>query len=480
MLVLRHPAALRRVDRILEAGDQRGRGEARFERGGVDERLERGARLPAGLDGAVEAALGEGAAADHHPDLARARIHGDDAALQVGRPDAVLDDAPDLGQELGARLVLVAGALLDRHQAGLERPLGGLLHRRIDRRVDAQPAARDAAPAEAIDQLAPDLLLEVLAERLVALQAVLQVHRRVPGAIERGPVDLPVLEHRRQDDVAAGHRLVHVDGGRPRRRRLDDAGDQRRFLDGQVGGRLGEVAARRRLDAVEAVAEVDLVQVELEDLLLGIGPLDQRGEDGFLDLAGQAPLEGQEALARQLLRQRRAALGEAPALQVDEDRAHDADHVDAAMVVEALILDRQHRVDEVRRHLRQRHLDALFLEDREDRAIGDVVEDGRLRHVAHAADLAAARQGMGDVVGEPGDGGDQEPRHGDGGDQRRPGQPRMGQGGQPHAIGRTPAQLAGALRRACHERWQGESGAHRRVITIIRGDGHRCPKTCVR
>ena len=148
------------------------------------------------------------------------------------------------------------------------------------------------------------------------------------------------------------------------------------------------------------------------------------------------------------------------------------------MRIETLILDREHRVHEVRRHLRQRHLDALFLEDREDRTIGDVVEHGRLGHVAHAADLAAARQGVGDVVGEPGDGHDQEPRHRHGRHQRRQGQPRMGQGGQPHAIGRTPAQGAGALRGAFHERWQGDPGAHRRVLTIIRGDGFRCPKTC--
>ena len=178
MLVLGDPAALRRLDRLVEAGDQARRGDARLERRGVDERLERRARLAARLDGAVEAALGEGAAADHDADFAGARIHGDDAALQVRRPDAILHGAADLGQELGARLVLVARALLDRRQPGLERPLGRLLHRRIDRRVDPQPAARDAAPAEAIDQLAPDLLLEVLAERLVALQAVLEVHRR--------------------------------------------------------------------------------------------------------------------------------------------------------------------------------------------------------------------------------------------------------------------------------------------------------------
>ena len=159
-----------------------------------------------------------------------------------------------------------------------------------------------------------------------------------------------------------------------------------------------------------------------------------------------------------------------PLLQVDEHRPHDADDVDAAMRVEALVLDREHRVDEVRRHLRQRHLDALFLEDREDRPIGDVVEHGRLGHVAHAADLAAARQGVGDVVGEPGDGHDRS--HATGTAAINAARVRRGRA-------RAPSRTRSAARRPssrvrCDVRFtnggSGEAEAHRRVVTIIRGE----------
>ena len=53
----------------IELVDERGRREAALERGGVDKRLERRARLALGLRGAIEGALLEVAAADH----ARAR-----------------------------------------------------------------------------------------------------------------------------------------------------------------------------------------------------------------------------------------------------------------------------------------------------------------------------------------------------------------------------------------------------------------------
>src|ERR1700688_944127 len=65
MLVFRRPRALRCVYRRIEMVDD-GRGRVPdLERGGVDERFERRAGLPPRLYGAVEAAIGEVAAANH-------------------------------------------------------------------------------------------------------------------------------------------------------------------------------------------------------------------------------------------------------------------------------------------------------------------------------------------------------------------------------------------------------------------------------
>ncbi len=62
--------------------DDRRRRVARFERGGVDERLERRAGLTVRLDGAVEMALVEVAAADHRAHVAGVRIERDERRLQ--------------------------------------------------------------------------------------------------------------------------------------------------------------------------------------------------------------------------------------------------------------------------------------------------------------------------------------------------------------------------------------------------------------
>ena len=80
VLVLRRPVALQRRNRIVEVIDHRRRRVAGLERGGVHERLERGAGLPARLNGAIEVAVVEVAAADHRAHVAGVRIQATSAA----------------------------------------------------------------------------------------------------------------------------------------------------------------------------------------------------------------------------------------------------------------------------------------------------------------------------------------------------------------------------------------------------------------
>ena len=61
--------------------------------------------------------------------------------------------------------------------------------------------------------------------------------------------------------------------------RLDDAREHRRLGERELRDRLAEVDLRRRLHAVRAVTEVDGVQVQLEDLVLGELLLEAVGED---------------------------------------------------------------------------------------------------------------------------------------------------------------------------------------------------------
>src|SRR3546814_11901180 len=71
-----------------------------------------------------------------------------------------------------------------------------------------------------------------------------------------------------------------------------------------------------------ALAQVDLVEVGLEDRALVVARLDQQREQDLVELAGVSLLaaDAQDARARQLLGQRAAALPCLARLQVDPDR----------------------------------------------------------------------------------------------------------------------------------------------------------------
>ena len=84
----------------------------------------------------------------------------------------------------------------------------------------------------------------------------------------------------RRESARAGNALGEYPVGE-----RTSAGEQRRFVRLQVGRRLPEVAARRRLDAVIAVAEVDGVQVGVKDLLLRVALFEPDGNRHFAHLA---------------------------------------------------------------------------------------------------------------------------------------------------------------------------------------------------
>ena len=124
--------------------------------------------------------------------------------------------------------------------------------------------------------------------------------------------------------------------------------------------RLVEVEQRGRRDAVGADAEIDFVEVELEDLLLRERALDLHREQRFLDLAGHRHFVGQQEVLGDLLRDRGRALRTAAGavvLDVGQAGARDAREVDAAVLVEALVLGRDEGVDHKPRYCLDRQVE---------------------------------------------------------------------------------------------------------------------------
>ena len=131
----------------------------------------------------------------------------------------------------------------------------------------------------------------------------------------------PITQSRRAF-AASGCRYRVIPG-----RRLGQTGEERGLGDRQLVERLVEVVERRGGDAVGADAEIDLVEIELEDLVLGEGVLDAEREQRLLDLAAQRDLAAQEEVLGDLLGDGRSpdrpAIVPQP-LEVGEDGAQDA------------------------------------------------------------------------------------------------------------------------------------------------------------
>ncbi|MNI16380.1 hypothetical protein D3C73_697120 [compost metagenome] len=164
-------------------------------------------------------------------------------------------------------------------------------------------------------------------------------HRLGHGGVALGAGDGADLDHFVQNDVGAGGGALALGHRRIARGRLQKTRQQGGFADRQLVGALVEIALRGGFDAIGAGAEIDAVQVEGEDLLLGELHFQPHGQHQLLNLALHVLIGRQEQVLGQLLGDGRAALDHAPGLQVRGHGAAHADRVETGVVVEAAVLD---------------------------------------------------------------------------------------------------------------------------------------------
>jgi hypothetical protein len=162
------------------------------------------------------------------------------------------------------------------------------------------------------------------------------------------PVQHPVL--------APGGRRV-VDDGVGVDRVLLQAGQHRGLRQVELRQRLAEVDLRGGAVAVGALAQVDLVQVELQDAVLAQLAFQLPGNQRFLQLAFDGAPRAQEEGARHLLRDGAGAAADA-AGGVRPGGARHPLEADAVVVVELVVLHRQHGVLQQLGRLRDGHEDA--------------------------------------------------------------------------------------------------------------------------
>src|SRR5690606_26653028 len=171
---------------------------------------------------------------------------------------------------------------------------------------------------------------------------------------------LYALPTRRSSDLGS----LGIPEGRVHPGVLGQASQQGRLGQREVADGLAEVVLGRGLHAVDARAQVDFVQVRFEDLRLAVLSLDLDGPERLLQLAGEGALVGEKRVLGQLLGDGAAALQEAVVAEKPADVGHhgpeDGPQVDAEVLVEAGIFNRDDGVPQVAGDLFQAHRDPVF------------------------------------------------------------------------------------------------------------------------
>ena len=149
--------------------------------------------------------------------------------------------------------------------------------------------------------------------------------------------------------------------GRP----LDHADQQGDLVQRQIGEIAAEVELAGQPEAMDGtqtiLAEEDLIEVGLENLLLVVVQLQQHRHHRLGGLARQAAFVGEVKVLHQLLRQRTAALTHRAGRQVHPNGTGDGLGRNAEVLEELPILDCHQRLDQIGRHLIQLDQDAVLV-----------------------------------------------------------------------------------------------------------------------
>ena len=405
----------RRIERriVQHLGD----GVPRAHGGRVHERLERGARRPRGLRHTIPLRVDEVTASDHRQDISGLGIDGEQRTLEIGRKRAlVVRRGATLFDVLAVRGALEFAVRVDTGLDLIELRLQGLLRRllhiEVERRVNAQAFLVQIASEARLEERRAQPLDEV-GRHIAVAGAACRQHQRI-GLPVLGVLwtQESLIAHQVENRVAPPHGAIGMGARVVRAGRLGQPGKRRGLGNIQVARRLTEKHLRGSLDPSHVGTEADLIQIQLENRVLGEVALELDGNAGLPQFAGDllflAEVLG-EHVTRELHRDRGKPLRVMQRRDVGLERAEDAPVVDAAVVVEALVFYRDERLAHVHGDLLERQDGAPLDAQLRDQAAISRVDFGRLLRTAalriEAHDTGAAFRGADPCprpVGHPG------------------------------------------------------------------------------
>ena len=182
------------------------------------------------------------------------------------------------------------------------------------------------------------------------------------GSLGIGFGNIAILGHLVQYDALAVLGRFQTPEGRVVVRAVGKSGQHSALRQCQVFHVFAEIDAGSSLDAVAALAEVNLVHVHFQNLFLGVLIFNLQCQYHFQQFSFQCLLLGKEGISGQLLGNGGAALSCGVAAEhVVPDGAEDAPGIDAVVFIESHVFRCHKGILQVLGNLGNRHRNAVFL-----------------------------------------------------------------------------------------------------------------------
>ena len=211
------------------------------------------------------------------------------------------------------------------------------LERRIDARLHDEAALARALSGDLLEHFL-HLRDDFGGELRFAVRGRCEAQRNVPRDLPRLRREKALLEHLIEHETPPGERLVRVVARRVTLRRRNEPGERGDFLEIELARLLAEIVTRGFFDAVAAVSEIDVIEIERKDLVLGERLLEAACKDRFLDLPLVAALGAEDDVLDDLLRDGARALLRTTGPEIHEQRPHHAEVIEPLVLVERLRL----------------------------------------------------------------------------------------------------------------------------------------------
>src|SRR6266446_1568800 len=158
-----------------------------------------------------------------------------------------------------------------------------------------------------------------------------------------------------QDGVALNRGALGIFQRRKSIRTANQAREQRSFGQIQLRRAFAEISLRSCFNAVTAGAEIDAVDVELENLLLGEIPLDAQSDHCFQQFAADGAASERETVAGELLGDATGAFLGRTTQEIVDERTQNSAPVNSTRLIKARVLPGQHGIGEKGRDLIERN-----------------------------------------------------------------------------------------------------------------------------